>query len=185
MTTRYGLARHAIASIMFASLMLWLVSIPWGEPIQEGTQYDVAVGFVDTDPPTTVEAPKVTTASSAPTTTIIAPSTTPPATAPPGDWQCPDAIAAAITVGWPADELATLDAIIWRESRCDPNAYNGRNLDRSYGYLQINTKGGLWPDRRDLCSLGVPPDLWDPHINLRCGLILWRRSNWSPWGGAL
>lgn len=157
--------------------------VDWNGTVPEGDPELVPVGIAATLPPdttTTAVARPTSTTAAAVTTTVAATTTTVPV---PGDWQCPDAVNTAAAVGWPADELAALDAVVWRESRCQPDAYNGRNRDRSYGLMQINTKGDLWPDRRDLCGLGVPPDLWDPATNLTCGLHLFRRSGWGPWGG--
>lgn len=156
--------------------------VDWNGPVPEGDPDLVPVGIYATIPPaTTVAAVRATG-----TTTTAAPTTVPATTttvAVPGDWQCPDAVNVAAAVGWPAEELPSVDAVVWRESRCTPEAYNGQNRDRSYGLTQINTKGDLWPDRRDLCGLQVPTQLWDSATNLTCALRLWERSGWGPWGG--
>ncbi|MCJ7725657.1 MAG: peptidoglycan-binding protein [Acidimicrobiia bacterium] len=77
---------------------------------------------------------------------------------------------------------SSFSAIIHRESRCDPSAYNGRNRDQSYGLLQINTKGSLWGDRQSLCGLTSREQLFDPETNIACAAKLYQRSGGSPWG---
>ena len=102
--------------------------------------------------------------------------------------RCPQWRAAALAAGWTPAQWRTLDRIMWRESKCRPKAYNGRHRDRSFGLLQINTKGYLWAGHqgvRDLCGARVhrPSDLFQPTLNLWCakqlhrkygGRILWR-----------
>jgi hypothetical protein len=99
----------------------------------------------------------------------------------PDSSRCPQIEAIALSVGWPEQEIRTLSYVAYRESRCDPNAYNGRNRDRSYGLVQINTKGSLWDHRRDLCGLNQKEDLFIPAVNLSCAYELWARSGWAPW----
>ena len=73
-----------------------------------------------------------------PTTTIAAPTTTEgpilPIVGP--DTPCQEWVPEAIAAGWPADRdvIETLMSIIWRESRCQPDAWNGRDA----GLTQIN-----------------------------------------------
>jgi len=103
---------------------------------------------------------------------------------------CPEWRAIAVSVGWQKSELKTLDDIIFRESRCNPLAHAdyrvpkcGCPYDDSFGLTQINVKGkNLWQNRRDVCALKKPDDLLDGTINLACGLALWEKSGWSPWG---
>lgn len=100
--------------------------------------------------------------------------------------------------GWPDRDMATLDRLIWRESRCEPDAHNPRDPQTgSYGLTQIN---GFWcrsnryePNSAGfLGALGVVDhchDLYDPETNLeaarwifayqalilgRCGFAPWR-----------
>jgi hypothetical protein len=95
--------------------------------------------------------------------------------------RCPDIEPLAASIGWPQQEIRTLSYVAYRESRCQPTAYNGKDRDRSYGLVQINTKGSLWEHRRDLCSLNEKDDLFVPAINLSCAYKLWSRSGWAPW----
>lgn len=95
--------------------------------------------------------------------------------------RCHEIESLASEVGWPADEIRTVSYVAYRESRCIPTAYNGKGRDRSYGLVQINTKGSLWEHRRDLCGLNEREDLFVPAVNLSCAHKLWLRSGWAPW----
>lgn len=87
-------------------------------------------------------------------------------------------------VGWPEETLGHLHHIIQRESRCDPSAYANRpsTLDNSRGLLQINSYGSLDGAVRKLCGID-PEQLFDPEVNLTCGLAYYRNAGWRPWGG--
>lgn len=103
-------------------------------------------------------------------------------------------------VGWGEAELPKLSYIMWRESRCDPWAWNQDDPtpDGSRGLTQIN---GFWcrpskynPDgylqtvQPELLALsGTCADLHDPAINLRAAKAIYdygvgRNQNpWGPW----
>lgn len=87
----------------------------------------------------------------------------------------------AADVGWPTERLEWLSGIMYRESRCDPMAYNGRNLDRSYGLLQINTYGSLWDELVRRCNLTDKSQLHDARTNLACGYQLYKAYGTNPW----
>lgn len=99
--------------------------------------------------------------------------------------RCREWEAAAVAVGWKPSNVTRLSKIMWRESRCDPQAYNGRHRDRSYGLLQINTKVtrriDLWSELQRRCGLTSRDQLFDPVTNLSCGLMLFRAYGWKPW----
>jgi hypothetical protein len=86
---------------------------------------------------------------------------------------------------WPEHELDTLDAIIWAESRCQPDATNGHD----HGLLQIN-----WPTWGPMVTeLGyTKADLYDPAVNLMIGEMIageaerigWCRFQPWHWSGA-
>ncbi len=111
----------------------------------------------------------------------------------PGD--CATLFGTAMRAGWTWNDWPTLARIVWRESRCLPDAYNGRGRDRSYGLLQINTRGALWdrpiawgyPSLKDLCGLTAREELLDGFTNLRCGRLLFEvheavyGNGWKPW----
>lgn len=147
----------------------------------------VAAHRTDADAPTTTTTSTVqattTTSTTIPATTTTPAPTTTTTTIPAGDWKCPQWIGLALEVGWPADELANLDAIIFRESTCRPDAYNGQDPSGgSAGGTQVN---GIWLDWF-LPSLGIAhtlDDLFDPEVNLKAALAIWQRSGWRPWGG--
>jgi len=71
--------------------------------------------------------------------------------------------------------------IMYRESKCDPTAYNGKHRDRSYGLLQINTKGALWGELQRRCGLTSKDQLFDPATNVACAARLYRVYGTRPW----
>lgn len=92
----------------------------------------------------------------------------------------------AAQVGWPADQIPHLVAIIERESHCDPSSntgYRPSTGDWSLGLLQINTLGDLLTARQATCAISTREQLLDPATNLRCGLALFNQSGFGPWGG--
>ena len=97
--------------------------------------------------------------------------------APPGS-SCPAYYATAMAAGWAAEEWAELDHIMWRESRCTPEATHvNRNGSVDRGLLQINSVHRGW-----LAERGVSlEDLADPATNLRAGRWLYEQSGWRPW----
>lgn len=101
---------------------------------------------------------------------------------------CEIALQLALDVGWPADQMATLARVLWRESRCSPEAHNANDPGSgSYGYLQLNsfwcTPSRSWPVGWLQAKKIVTDcdDLYDPETNLRAGLAIWRNSSWHPW----
>jgi hypothetical protein len=123
------------------------------------------------------------------TTTIATPTpTTAPASTPKVETYIPPAdgcwMDLARQVGWPEETLGHLQHIIQRESRCDPTAYANRpsTMDNSRGLLQINSYGSLDGAVRRLCGID-PTELFDPTVNLTCGLAYYRNAGWRPWGG--
>ena len=100
---------------------------------------------------------------------------------------CGRAIWQAVSLGWPLAELPELSRIVWRESRCLPEAYNGKDPNGgSYGLMQINgywcTANSLHP-RGYLARIGVHDcqQLFDPLVNLQAAYTIWQLSGWSPW----
>lgn len=113
------------------------------------------------------------------TTTIAAATTTVPT------YQHPDPNVErwhdlALTVGWPDAEWQWLSCVVWRESRGMPDAYNGRNRDRSYGLVQTNTKGALWGW---FVALGLTDraQLFDPTTNLYAARAMFLQFGRKPW----
>ena len=101
---------------------------------------------------------------------------------------CPQWEAEAIRQGWPIDQLDRLDHVMWRESRCDPDAHNTDDPGSgSYGLLQLNAAwcqpNQYWPDGWLQTNGGIDScdDLFDPAINLRAAVLIWHNSDWNPW----
>jgi hypothetical protein len=113
----------------------------------------------------------------------VATTTTTTTTIPAGDWRCPQWIGLALETGFPADELATVDRLLWRESRCNPDAYNGDDPNGgSRGLMQVN---GIWCEwyMQSLGILAACDDLFDPAVNLRAALaIRHRQGGYAAWG---
>ena len=122
-----------------------------------------------------------------PTTTIAAPTTTEgpilPIVGP--DTPCQEWVPEAIQAGWPADRqiLETLMSIMWRESRCQPDAWNGHDA----GLTQINQIHSKW-----IAELGFgnhPDAMFNPLLNLEFAWKLYRSREakglcgWKPWSG--
>jgi len=80
----------------------------------------------------------------------------------------------AISVGWPEEEWPRLREVIWRESRCITNSWNGADS----GLTQINQIHTEW-----LSQMGWshPQDMFDPEKNLTFAFRLWQTSGWKPW----
>ena len=100
----------------------------------------------------------------------------------------------AMAVGWPDELWPTLSYVMYRESRCNPDSYNGTDPNSgSRGLVQINgfwcrpwahsEKG--WLQERDL--LTTCDDLYNPGVNLGSAWAMWRYSQehngcgWRPW----
>ena len=136
----------------------------------------VGITQIPTNALTAPETKPAKVAATVPSTTTSTTTTTtvPPVQIPAGAlcgqyWQL------AVDVGWPQNELPMLDKIIWRESRCMADAFNGHDA----GITQINqihkefvaVMGWQWPE-----------DLFNPEIALRFTLKLWQGKGWQPWG---
>jgi len=91
------------------------------------------------------------------------------------DALCPQWWTLAREVGWSEQELEMLDFIIWRESRCFPDAWNGADA----GLLQINQ---IHREFVAVMGFTFPEGMFDPRSNLIFGLKLWSGKGWEPWG---
>jgi hypothetical protein len=80
----------------------------------------------------------------------------------------------AISVGWPEEEWKHLQQVIYRESRCQADAWNGADG----GLTQINQIHTKW-----LSDMGWshPNDMFNPEYNLTFAFRLWETSGWKPW----
>ena len=87
----------------------------------------------------------------------------------------------AIAQGWPDDPviLKTLDRVMWRESRCTPDADSGPD----HGLMQINQIHTKWLNDLNWTH----EDMKDPTANLRFAWLLYSgreakgQCGWQPW----
>lgn len=100
---------------------------------------------------------------------------------PEGFGQCASWMHAAFSVGWPANEWATMDRIMYRESRCIHTSFNETDPNGgSWGLMQINgfwCKPNRWTDRGFLQDHGVLnscDELFNPYVNMRAALAIWQ-----------
>lgn len=91
----------------------------------------------------------------------ITPTTTVPASA-----RCPQWWQLAGEVGWPLEELPTVDRVMWCESKCQPTAHNRSGAS---GLMQIMP--GWWDGR----------DPYDPAVNLAMALEVHELQGWPAW----
>ena len=140
-------------------VLLWDASAPPERKLQPGEQISTVLNSVV--PPTIALTPIATTTTAVPK-------------------GCAQYVADAITAGWPADQAPTLARVMFRESRCIPTAYNAQDSNGgSRGLMQVNGVHKRW-----LIQTGYInnlDDLYNPDINLRAALHLWRMVGWSAW----
>lgn len=177
------MSRSTIIGVVVGAVVtasIWMMAAAEAVPAPASTTTTSTVVELTT---TSSVAPSTTTSTTTTTTTTT---TTLPAAVTQSAFRCPVAMKQAYRVGWPVDELAKLDRIVYRESRCDPTAHNKADPNSgSYGYAQLN---GFWCRGTDsyLQELGLISsceDLFRPGMNLRSALAIWQRSGWNPWGG--
>lgn len=167
-----------IASVIL-TFCVGQVGTPTAAP--ESTTTTVVAATV---PPTTTEPPVTTTSTTLPDLSGV-------------DWEalrqqqirsariqygkCGEWHDLAMAVGWPADQWPTLSYVLYRESRCNIDSHNKTDpMSGSRGLMQVN---GYWcrPSKwsqagwlQDRGILSVCDDLYNPEVNLRAGLAIWR-----------
>ena len=101
---------------------------------------------------------------------------------------CDDALQLALDVGFPADQLATLQVVLHRESRCLPHAFNTDDPNGgSYGLTQINgfwcLPNSQWPIGwlQEKGILEECSDLFNATTSLRATHAIYLNSGWNPW----
>jgi hypothetical protein len=115
------------------------------------------------------------------TTTLISivpelPTTT-TTTAPKG---CAQYVADAITAGWPADQAPMIARVMFRESRCNPLAYNSQDSNGgSRGLMQMNGAHKEWLIEEGFIT--TLDDLFYPDVNLKASAHLYSIVGWSAW----
>jgi len=161
-----------VAFLSVLSILLITLLTSCGNKV-ESSQPPITVTVTTTVPVvTTVPVPETT---SAPTTTMPDLSGV--------DWvalareqygKCGEWHDLAISVGWPEEEWKHLQQVIYRESRCQAEAWNGSDG----GLTQINRIHTQW-----LSDMGYkfPDDMFDAEKNLTFAFRLWETSGWRPW----
>jgi len=94
--------------------------------------------------------------------------------------QCGEWHDTAISVGWSEQEWPTLSRVLYKESRCTPDAWNGHDS----GLAQINQIHKEWAAQM---GFSFPDDLFVPANNLYFAYRLWSSREekglcgWKPW----
>ena len=90
--------------------------------------------------------------------------------------------------GLPVAEMETALKVAYRESRCQPDAFNPNDPNGgSAGTMQLNyfwCKPSKYYANGYLQAQGILDDcsqLFDPQINVRAAVAIWRNSGWLPW----
>ena len=99
---------------------------------------------------------------------------------------CEQFSALGVNLGWPADQRTVLESIMFRESRCIPNAVNSDDPNGgSRGLMQIN---GFWtPWLIDAGIITSAENLLQADVNLRAALAIYNYGverhgyGWGPW----
>ena len=142
-----------------AFVLLWDASAPPAPKLQPGEQITITLNSV------------------VPSTIALTPIATTTTAAPKG---CAAYVADAISAGWPASEAPTLARVMFRESRCNPMAFNKQDSNNgSRGLMQINGVHKRW--LMETGYINSLDDLFNPDINLRAALHLWRMVGWQAW----
>ena len=142
-----------------AFVLLWDASAPPERKLQPGEQITTVLNSVV---PSTIALTPIAT-----TTTAVSKG-------------CAQYVADAISAGWPAEQAPTLARVMFRESRCIPTAYNAKDSNGgSRGLMQINGTHKRW--LLETGYINSLDDLYNPDINLRAALHLWRMVGWSAW----
>jgi hypothetical protein len=123
--------------------------------------------------------------------TTVYEATPPTTTMPPYVNTCTQVAVLALAEGLPQDQLETALRVAVRESRCTEDAFNGTDTKGgSRGVYQIN---GAWCVPNEYWPIGwlqakgileTCDDLFNPTINTRAMVAIWRNSGWLPWNTA-
>jgi len=109
-----------------------------------------------------------------PTLPTVAPTTTLPYKG------CMEYLNDAIVAGWPISESPMILRVMQRESRCLTTALNAADSNNgSRGLFQINGVHQTWLIKEGYIK--KLDDLYNPDVNIRAALHLWRIVGWSAW----
>jgi len=115
---------------------------------------------------------QITTTLNSVVPVTVAPTTTVPK-------GCAQYVADAITAGWPAEQSPMLARVMFRESRCNPLAFNSQDPGGSRGLMQINAVHETWLKEAGIIT--HLDDLFYPDVNLTAAVHLYRMVGWSAW----
>jgi len=115
---------------------------------------------------------QITTTLNSVVLVTVAPTTTVPK-------GCAQYVADAITAGWPAEQSPMLARVMFRESRCNPLAFNSQDPGGSRGLMQINAVHETWLKEAGIIT--HLDDLFYPDVNLTAAVHLYRMVGWSAW----
>jgi hypothetical protein len=126
----------------------------------------------DTDDSSTTTAPAtmlgLASISADVTATRLDPPSTPAPTPDGPDWaRCPQWWSEARDVGWPEQQLPTMDRVMWCESNCKPDAHNRSGAS---GLMQLLP---MWWRGRG--------DPYEPMFNLARALDVLDAQGWRAW----
>ena len=142
-----------------AFVLLWDASAPPERKLQPGEQISTVLNSVV--PPTIALTPIATTTTAVPK-------------------GCAQYVADAITAGWPADQAPTLARVMFRESRCNPLAFNSQDSNGgSRGLMQVNGVHETWLKEAGIIT--HLDDLFYADVNICAALHLWRMVGWQAW----
>jgi len=187
------LARIAVAfaavGLFIGTVALSVHGTPTSPPTTVPNLPPLTISIAPT-PPGAIGTPAVAVPLAAPTTTASPPVPDGRALAVVPSWaRCPQWWRAAQRAGWTAADMATLDLIMWGESRCQPTVVSSTN---DHGLTQINARHLSTPGYAQLCArsrgrICSTADLAKPQRNLRAARILadvaesWFSCEWQPW----
>ena len=153
-----------------ASLVL---SAPYGTATQP-VESTISPAVQAQPPITVVHIHDQTTTSSAPTTSVPLDDVDWVALARDTYGKCGEWYDTAMSAGWPEDQWPTISKVMWRESRCTSDAWNGQDA----GLMQINKVHRHYMDDMGMV---FPESMFDPYMNLVYARSLWERAGWEPW----
>ena len=176
MTKRILILITAVASTI---TFMWAIDSSVADPAAHPSSTTAPSSTVPQTTTTTADLSWMNTTTTT-STAIPTPATTVPAAPVTGCYAD-----TARNIGWPEEAIGHLQHIITRESGCNPSSLADRpsTLDNSFGLLQINTYGSLWAGVQRLCGVTSREQLFDPNVNLSCGLVYYHTMGWNPWGG--
>jgi hypothetical protein len=106
-----------------------------------------------------------------------------PTTADAKIYSCRGYVDLAREIGWPKSERGNIRRVMYRESRCRSTAWNPKDPNGgSHGLMQINGSNVGWAKRNGW--LTNYRDLYNPQVNLKVSLELWKLYGWRPWAGS-